>query len=83
MNAHNTDEASKVWQFFIEGDEILVCFPRDAIADLGEHVHLRLNGPMAMMVGGGLLHLLEDDKESGGELWGAIEKEVANERLPA
>lgn len=66
------------WRFYVEGAEILICIPRDAVADLGEHVHLRLTGPTALLVAGGLQHLLEHDRHNGGELWASVEEALAD-----
>jgi len=60
------------WAFYVEGPEIVLCLPRDAVADLGEHVHLRMDGPTALLLAGGLLHILHHDREADGELAAAV-----------
>lgn len=71
------------WNFYVEGPEIVVCIPRNDIADLGPTVHLRMSGPTALMVAGGLQHLLEHDRDEGGELWAAIEEAIAGKKVTA
>jgi len=72
-----------VWEFYVNGAEITICVSRDAILDLGLHVHIPMNAPLALMIGSGLLHLIEHDKENDGQLWRAIEEEVSDAHLPS